>query len=275
MTNQINQPHLVASDLGGTLVPPGRDKVPRETLAILDSIMAIGVPVALVTGYNLQTTLRMVKGLKGIPWLLVQNGTTAIRDGETVWELGLHPELAEKLVNLMTTMEIPVIVYRDISRGGVPEYLHSGSFRKGPPFREVKKFRDFKGITGVSTRIANARVGEVKAILENHLPLDSRLILSPGSNRTWMEITPAGARKDRALLRLCGKLGISMERAIYFGDNLNDREALRLAGFPRVVADAIPELLDEFPITGSSCNQGPARELARIFAIPGGCMPET
>ena len=267
MIKEPYHPSLVASDLGGTLVPPGRERVPYETLAVLDAIMNLGVPVALVTGFNLQTTRNMLTGLNGTPWLLVQNGTTAVRDGKTIWELGLHPEHAEKLVKLLEALRVPVIVYRDLSRGGVPEYLASGSFRKGPPFRAVAEFRDFTGITGVSTRVTNNRVGEVKAALEHNLSIDSRLILSPGTSRTWIEITPAGARKDRALIRLCGELGIAVKRMIYFGDNLNDLEALRIAGLPRVVADARPELRAEFPVTGSSAGQGPARELAEIFGF--------
>ncbi len=260
-------PRLVASDLGGTLVPPRADSLPSATIAVLDTIMAAGVAVALVTGFNLHTANRMVAGLNGSPWLLVQNGTLATRCGRIAWEHGLAVDEAEKLVRRLEALEIPVVVYRSLSRGGRPEYRGFGLFRRGAPFRPVPGFTDFSGITGVSTQIGNDRVGEVTAALNGSLPMNSRLISSRGNTRTWLEVTPFHARKDQALKRLCSELDIDPADVIYFGDNVNDLEALEMVGFPRVVADGLPELRRIYPQVAASVHQGPARELARIYGL--------
>ncbi|HDP95637.1 MAG TPA: HAD family phosphatase [Candidatus Aminicenantes bacterium] len=260
-------PRLVASDLGGTLVPLKEEAVPPATLAVLDAIMALGVPVALVTGFNLYTARRMAAGLKRSPWLLVQNGTLALKNNKIVWEHGLAADEAKKLVRTLEALKVPVVVYRSLSRGGSPEYRGFGMFSRSTPFRTVEEFSDFSDITGVSTRIANDRVGEVKTALNSCLPVKSRLISSRGNSRTWLEVTPVGARKDQALRRLCTELGVDPQQVIYFGDNLNDLEALEMVGFPRVVADGLAELRNLFPQVAAASHQGPARELVRLFEL--------
>jgi len=258
---------LVASDLGGTLVPPGEKNVPPASLSVLESILTRGVPVALVTGFNFHTARRMIAGLKGTPWLLVQNGTTALLGDQIIWEYDLAPHDAERLVRTLESLKVPVVAYRNLSRGGVPEYRGFDLFRRGFPFRSVQSFSDFSGITGVSTCVKNHKVGEVKAALNKDLSQGLRMVLSRGRSSTWVEVTPLNASKVRALRRLCKELKVDPEQVIYFGDNLNDLETLRMVGFPRVVEDALPELREEFPNTGSSQDQGPARELARLFGL--------
>lgn len=260
-------PRLVASDLGGTLVPPGKDAVPAATLAVLDEIMAMGIPVAVVTGFNLYTARRMINGLSASPWFLVQNGTLAVRDNQIIWEHGLGIGEAERLVRTLEGMEIPVVVYRNLSRDGIPEYRGFGDFSRGAPFRAVDGYSDFSDISGVSTQIPNHRVGETAAALRECISDQSRLVFSRGRSRTWIEVTPLNANKEQALERLCTELAVEPEQVVFFGDNLNDLEVLNMVGFPRVVADGLPQLRKRFPQVAASSHQGPARELVRIFGL--------
>lgn len=262
---QVPKPLLVASDIGGTLVSRSGDRIPAVTTRVLDRLMEEGVPVVLATGYNLRTTRRFIRDLKTQPWLLVQNGTACLHGKEVLWEHGLSADTARLLVRALEAREFPVIVFRDMSRGSVPEYRGFGIFERKTPFRAVQSFDDFHCVTGVSSRVPNSMAGPVYDLLAPLVPPDCQLIRSRGKRFSWIEITPGEARKDRALIRLCEILNVALREVIYFGDNLNDLEVLSLVGHPRVVADGLPELCSRFPVVGASTQNGPAQELARIY----------
>ena len=267
------KPRLVASDIGGTLVSRSAERIPADTTRVLDRLMREKVPVVLATGYNLLTTKRFIRDLERHPWLLVQNGTACVREEKVIWEHGLDAQTARTLVRALEGREFPVIVFRDISRGCVPEYRGFGLFQRKEPYRAVDSFDHFDCVTGVSTRIPNHLAGEAQDLLEPLIPPDFQMIRSMGKKFSWLEVTPGKARKDLALARLCGILGIKLQDVIYFGDNLNDLEALSRVGHPRVVADGMEDLCSRFPVVPASHQHGPARELERIYFSPG--SPET
>ncbi len=65
------------------------------------------------------------------------------------------------------------------------------------------------------------------------------------SQHNYLEILPPDVSKGAALCRLCRLLEIDIEKVIAFGDNLNDREMLLLAGTGVAMATAPKEMLDE------------------------------
>jgi hydroxymethylpyrimidine pyrophosphatase-like HAD family hydrolase len=65
------------------------------------------------------------------------------------------------------------------------------------------------------------------------------------SQHNYLEILPPNVSKGAALRRLCRLLEIDIEKVIAFGDNLNDREMLLLAGTGVAMATAPKEMLDE------------------------------
>ena len=58
------------------------------------------------------------------------------------------------------------------------------------------------------------------------------------SEKTSLELSPAGAGKGSGLLRLCRLLGIAPERTVAVGDNDNDLQLLSVAGLPLAMGNA-------------------------------------
>lgn len=77
-----------------------------------------------------------------------------------------------------------------------------------------------------------------------------------------VQVYQGAANKDVGLRTLAQERGIPLEAIAYIGDDLNDIPALRLAGFPVTVADAVDEVkaLAAY-ITTSSGGQGAVREI--------------
>ena len=67
--------------------------------------------------------------------------------------------------------------------------------------------------------------------------------------------------KAEALRRLAEDKGIALERVAFMGDDVNDREAMRLAGVAIAPADAAPEIRDLAQlVTEARAGRGAARE---------------
>jgi 3-deoxy-D-manno-octulosonate 8-phosphate phosphatase (KDO 8-P phosphatase) len=67
--------------------------------------------------------------------------------------------------------------------------------------------------------------------------------------------------KAEALRRYAAEKEVPLERVAFMGDDLNDREAMRLAGVAIAPADAVPEIREEADlVTEARGGRGAARE---------------
>ena len=81
-----------------------------------------------------------------------------------------------------------------------------------------------------------------------------------------------GARKKGPLLRAeCVQAGFMPEEVCYIGDDINDLGAMKFAGLPVGVADAVPEVLEAVKfVTHAVGGRGAAREVCeRILKAKG------
>jgi hydroxymethylpyrimidine pyrophosphatase-like HAD family hydrolase len=109
---------------------------------------------------------------------------------------------------------------------------------------------------------------EVRQNIENIVGNDFTVIYVRESNGSWLEVVNNHVRKDLALKRLCNQFQIPLTDTIYFGDNFNDREVLRLVGQPVLVENAMEELKKEFSrVIGSVYEEGVALYLNDLFDL--------
>jgi 3-deoxy-D-manno-octulosonate 8-phosphate phosphatase (KDO 8-P phosphatase) len=67
--------------------------------------------------------------------------------------------------------------------------------------------------------------------------------------------------KAEALRRLAAEKGVPLERVAFMGDDVNDREAMRLAGVAIAPADGVQEIRDLAHLVTDACaGRGAARE---------------
>lgn len=78
----------------------------------------------------------------------------------------------------------------------------------------------------------------------------------------------ACADKREAVMALASELGVSLAQTAFMGNDINDLPALRIVGFPVLVADAEPEL-DTFPAfrTERRGGHGAVREFCDLVAL--------
>ncbi|MCP5049892.1 MAG: HAD family phosphatase [bacterium] len=267
--SNIILPKLVASDIGGTLIS-GTALVPSFTAKVLNCLLKKDIPVALITGYNYHTTMEYTRNLDENVLLMPQNGTLCIKRKQLVWEYRIPVETAKELSSYLETNDLPVVIYK-----GKDENFKNFYAYKEPvsaldyAFQRIVALEDYENITGISTLLPDERVFNVRGYIERIVGDDFKVIYVRGGERgSWLEVVHADVRKDLALKRLCKQLDIPLSGVVYFGDNFNDIEVLRMVGLPVLVENAVPEMKKEFhTIIPPVSDEGVARYLNDLYQL--------
>ena len=259
-------PRLVASDIGGTLTSSNRP-ISAYTAEVFKQLLDKNIPVVLVTGFNYYTTRHYTSELDKRVILIIQNGTTCIQGREITWEKQVADKIALDVVNLFTSQKIPLFLYKGL-RENFQVYYKNTSPDPAQSYLPLAEMYNFKNITEISTKISTSRLTEIQDPLHKILCGRAQIIVSKGPELSWLEVTPLSVRKDQAIKELCRQLNIPVEDVIYFGDNLNDLEALRLVEHPVVVQNCLPGLKQEFNnVIGHVDDYSVAHYLAELYQL--------
>jgi 3-deoxy-D-manno-octulosonate 8-phosphate phosphatase (KDO 8-P phosphatase) len=103
------------------------------------------------------------------------------------------------------------------------------------------------------------------------LSTETNPVVSVRGAKLGIEVVQACADKGTALRRLVADRGLDPGRVMYVGNDVNDRGALAVAGWPVVPADAHPDVLgDARLVTAAAGGEGVLRELASLLLGTGG-----
>jgi len=260
-------PKLVASDIGGTLAHD-TDTIPPFTVRVLNRLIRENIPVLLITGYNYNSAKEFAKNLDDRIILMPQNGSLCLKQGKLVWEYRIPEQQAEELCAFLRGQKLPIIVYKGKEADFENIYVHARELPLSNVFRRVEKLTGFTNITGISTLLPDKKAIKTRSRIRDIVGDGFKVIYIRQVRQSWLEVAHPEVRKDISLERLCEEMEILVKDVMYFGDNFNDEEALRLVGHPILVANAAPELKKEFttiirPVT----EEGVAHYLNEIFNL--------
>jgi len=262
-----NLPKLVASDIGGTL---SRDihTMPLFTANVLNRLTEINIPVVLITGYNYNTTMNFVSTLNQKVLLMPQNGSLCVKEKKLVWEYQIPKPEAKALYDYLDKNNLPVIIYKGKHEDFKNYYVSHRKLPLSYAFQKIDRLEDFENITGISTLLPDEMAKIVKGKIEGIVGDTFKVIYTREAKGSWLEVVHTEVRKDLALKRLCEEIAIPLSEVIYFGDNFNDREILRIVGYPVVVENALPELKMEIrTIVKSVTEEGVALYLNDLYNL--------
>ncbi len=138
--------------------------------------------------------------------------------------------------------------------------LTDGTFWWGPDGQEWKRF-SFRDIMG----IARARRGGMlfALISGENSPLVDRLAQKLGID----EVAKGCKDKAAALRELAARRGLALAEIAFMGDDINDLEAMKLAGFAAAPANAHESALKQAKlVTRCAAGHGAVRELIDCLA---------
>jgi Cof subfamily protein (haloacid dehalogenase superfamily) len=240
-------PHLIVSDLDGTLLDADHDLAPA-TLETLRALAAAGHHLAFASGRHYRDMLAFRERL-GVPVHLISTNGAYLHDpeGRLVAARHLAADLARKLIQLERHDSVRLNLYREhdwLIDAEAPELLalhaHTGfGYRVVAP-----ESLDGQGVGKVLYIGEPVRVAELEARIRD---AHGEALHVTYSMVTSLEVMAGGVNKGTAIAALLDTLGLTPERCLAFGDNLNDTEMLALAGEAHVMANAHPALADRVP----------------------------
>lgn len=243
---------IVFSDLDGTFLTSDK-QVSAGNLAALDALAAAGVPFVPCTGRALTGIARPIIEHPAARYAITSNGATItdLRAGAVMRRVDLGRERALACYELTRGRDVTFDIFAD---GRI--YTHRscydrlGEYIADPTvLASVRRSRTtYDGETGAflaglehiervamywyDARDRDAILGELAGAT------DLSVVRSVEND---IEISDAGATKGLALVWLCGELGIPVEEAVAFGDNINDTSMLEAAGLGVAMGNAEPE----------------------------------
>ena len=262
-------PHrLVATDLDGTIVP-WDGEITDRTVAALQAVEALGVPLVLVTG-------RPPRWMSDVAKRTGHTGVAVCANGALLYDM--H---TEKVVDSFPiSVEVGLDVARRL-REALPdisfavETLDGFAREEGYAARwDAALARQVDALERIYDRPAAKLLARHEALGPDDLLAAAREVagdlveLTHSSSSGLLEISAAGVSKATSLARLSEQHGVEAADVVAFGDMPNDLPMLAWAGRAYGVAGGHPEVLAAVDrVVEAPEDDGVARELERLFEL--------
>ncbi|PRD13053.1 sugar/pyridoxal phosphate phosphatase YigL [Pantoea coffeiphila] len=263
---------IVASDLDGTLLSPDHTLSPfaRETLQLL---VRKGIHFIFATGRHYIDVAQMRDSLGIDAFMITSNGARVHNTaGELVFSHNLDEDIARELFAMQhNNPDIYTNIYRD------EEWFLN---RHRPDEMDFFKESDFNYQIYHPGELPTDGISKVFFTCnepELLVPLELALIARWGdrvnvsfSLPTCLEVMAGGVSKGHALDAVSQSLGSSLKECIAFGDGMNDKEMLSMAGKGYIMENAhqrLKDLLPELEVIGSNAEQAVSKTLRTLFGV--------
>lgn len=263
---------IVASDLDGTLLSPNHILTPytQETLHLL---INKGVHFVFATGRHHVDVAQIRDGLGINAYMITSNGARVHNThGDLIFSQDLEPEIAYDLALMVFDHpEIETNIY-----AGDYWYVN----KEMPGACEFFRESDFGYELYCKTGFPTTNVCKVFFTSEDHellLKLENEINQLWGdkvnvsfSLRNCLEVMAGGVSKGEALERVAELMQHSAKDAIAFGDGMNDKEMLQMAGKGCIMENAhqtLKDLLPNMEVIGTNADEAVPHYLRKLYQV--------
>ena len=233
---------LIALDMDGTLLDNDHATVPPRNVAALRAASERGVKIAIASGRAWCLVEDVAREMGFVDYAVLANGA-AIRDvrtGECLYREGMGEEQVRAIVRLLRARDIPFEVYqngRSYMDGSCGVEKAKAAAVVSPAFAKVlfehmtytdDMERTLAGDMAEKFNVFHVEPEEREELLAAIAATGP--VACASSTASNLEITSPKADKGAALAVLCGRLGITPEEVMAFGDAENDLGMLSWAG---------------------------------------------
>lgn len=263
-------PHLIVSDLDGTLLGADHD-LAELTVATLRELAAQGHQVALASGRHHLDMLPFRDRLGIDAHIISSNGAWTLGpQGQRLRSHYLATELAQALIRLPRAAEVRLNLYRDdawLIDEAAPGLL---DLHDATGFEYRVEAVESMLPEGIGKALYIGAPHQLAEIEEAARQLAADQLHITYSMVNSLEIMAGGVNKGSAVQALLDDLQIPATRCLAFGDNLNDLEMLAMAGEAHVMANAHPDLGPQLAgarVIGHHAEAAVARHLRERFGL--------
>ena len=257
---------LVILDLDGTVIGSSGQVAPNIWEAA-EQARDAGVKIAVCTGRpGLGVALRVARRLgPSVPHVFQSGAHMAFPDGETLMASSLREAAALQLVQHARAQGLVLELYTPnhlyVERRTTLSEAHAAMIGVNALVRDLAEV--VQGEPVVRAQWVLTPEQEAKAMALQVRDVQVSRATSPAQPDTlFISITRQGTSKGSAVTALCKHLRVPLAKVMAVGDSAGDLPMLELVGFPLVVGNAEPALLERYPSVGSVEDGGVVEALA-------------
>lgn len=242
---------LVVSDIDGTLLPYGQERLDPAIFALIHTLQARGVRFCPASGRQFHSLRRLFQPVEDEVLWMCENGAILYGTGPEDQAPILHRTPIPRPEALALCREILALPGCQVLISGAnisylcsctPEYADYIQREKGNRVAVCQRPEDIsEEILKVSAYCPQGTLPIEQALRPRWADRLTVAVAGPD----WLDFTVAN--KGIGLAALCRILDIPPEETLAFGDNWNDAEMLDQAGLAFLMSGADPALLARYP----------------------------
>lgn len=234
---------LIASDLDGTLLPPGERFLNPELFDLILELKKQGILFVAASGRQLASLQTLFQPVINDISYIAENGAVCIHENELIYTSEIDRDLIFRIADAIKSRPNckPLISCMDTCyiESGDEDFLYD---IRHTYHNVVSAIDDFRLIREPFLKIAVFDSSDPIGAAEYFRELFQEEIKVVTSGNDWVDFVPMNSNKGTALQALLDKLGIDSADAVTFGDQQNDIEMLSLTGTSYVVSSAAPDV---------------------------------
>lgn len=283
---------LVAIDLDGTLLSSENSmNISKKNIELLEKAISGGIHIAIATGRNYLSAKNVLAStgsdiLERLP-LSLQNGSLLV-EGNTnriLKAYDLDKNIAHSIMADMKERGLDIMVHDSI-KSDISIFVEDKPLNRAIEIylkNRIEVIKHDKTVVRVKDLFETIQFNPIQlATIDTEDKIDSVMSLVnkkyDGLVKTvktvsyldnggwwWFEVFNKNCSKSRGLKDICSIYNIPVENSAYIGDNYNDVEAMKVAGYSIAVGNAPDDIKQMCDLTVSSNNEDGVAEALEII----------
>ncbi|MBR2188340.1 MAG: HAD family hydrolase [Eubacterium sp.] len=236
--NGINEIKIVASDLDGTLLLDGAQKLNPEIFDLIRELKKRGILFLAASGRQYANLRRLFAPVQDEIAYLCENGCLSFYRDRIINRELMERDLAIELIDAIQNTDGCEVLVSGVEtcyiRPKKPGFL---SHMRDVVGNNVTVVDNLMQIPEPYMKVSLFEYGGLDGTGWWQKTFSSRCTVVTGGNE-WLDMMPKGVNKSTGFREILRHLQIAPENCVVFGDNDNDLEMLEMAGIPVAMKSA-------------------------------------
>lgn len=248
---------LIASDLDGTLLHNGAQKVSSEIIDSIKELSSHGILFAAASGRQYANLRRLFAPVQNDIAYICENGALVMYQDQIISKSCIDRTIGLQLMeDIMDNSGGELLLSGQSTSYVQPKNPYFAYFLEHIVHNNVTVVDDFHTVEEPFYKIS---ICEEVGVAENSGPslVDKwgKILKSTISGFEWLDFTHPDTNKGNAILSLCKHLQITPDQAMAFGDNYNDIEMLTTVKYGYAMEGAKEDIKSLTPYHTKSVEQ--------------------
>lgn len=232
---QENRTRVIVSDLDGTLLRKGAQKLEETAIDLIKKLIDNGYLFIAASGRQYANMQRLFEPIADRITYICENGSLIMHQGVVVQkntiELDVMKEVLKDMLAIQETSDTEIVVSAVDASLVIPKKPEFDKILREHVNNNVRVIENYleieEDVIKFSIYFRNGIPKDKEK--EFHDQYDSKLQIVDGGNG-WFDFTAWGVNKGAAIMKLSQNLKFHLEEVLCFGDSENDISMLQLAG---------------------------------------------